>query len=190
MDQITGLNLLKIEKEYDLLLKQIFTTKAFLLQQWTLTEAQARSDINDEILLNLDDNDTLVIEYKEQNKRLLDLVKSLEHARKSLFENFTIDIIPLNKISNFESFLSEYQKNSHDWNNKQENQLTPNMSVRELWLSVSVKNCLISVNINTLQNIIKLYNEQWISWFTSIRNFWKKNSTELTNFLKEHKLVL
>jgi DNA-directed RNA polymerase alpha subunit len=92
----------------------------------------------------------------EQNKYIKVLTKELEARRAELFNNLDLSLIPLDKLSTIEAFLSEYQTSEHkEKTTKQINltnivKYTLHTSIADIELSIRAVNCLRAANIETV----------------------------------------
>jgi len=206
-NEIASLNLFSLEQEYSETLQDIQYTKKEILGLLTL-QVTIEDNTDDfvwnikESIKSLDKEVTeseLVKNFSEKSSYLKKITQELEKRRKEFFDNFDVTLIPLDRLSTVESFLSEYQK--PEYKEKVEQQIkmaninkpqkfTMNTDIRDLYLPTRVVNCLQwQAKIKTLWDLIQFYQAWWEKEMTQLRNFWEKSLKEVQSFLKENKFI-
>lgn len=202
-NKITSLDLHSLEQEYIKILWEIQNTKKLIIDLLKFQVTIENEDDTDNFIWNikksiksLDKQVTesdLSKELTEKNNYLKKITQELENRRKELFDNFDATLIPLDKLSVIKSFLSNYQKPKYKENIKQQIKITQQFSMdtplRDLTFCFSVRTLNGLVDMKTLWEMIKLYQEEWKLWFLKRRNFWKKSRKEIETFLEENGFI-
>lgn len=221
-NEITSLNLLSLEQEYSKTLWEIQNTKKRIVDLLTFQVTIENEDDTDNFIWkikksikSLDKQVTesdLSKELTEKNNYLKKITQELEKRRKELFDNFDATLIPLDKLSVIESFLSDYKKSEYKEKVEQQIKMAKIVEMQQLNMNTLIKdfiyeldiqnnnyqstgvwmrtyNCLKAADIETLWDLIQYYKENGEKWFFNMRNLGKKSVKQIIKFLKENKFI-
>jgi len=205
--ELKSLNLLSLEWEYSKTLSEIQRIKKSIIDMLNFQVTIENENDNDKFVWNIKKSikslekeiteSDLSKELSEKNNHLKSVIKELETRRKEIFDNFDPNFIPLDKLSAIDSFLSDYQKSEYrEKKSKQinlakivEKQFNINTPLKNLDFSTRSLNCCTAADIETLWDLVRLYQEEWENALLKFRNFWKKSIKEIQEFLREYKFI-
>lgn len=201
---VSALNLSSLEQEYSRTLWEIKHIKKSIVDTLTIPVVLDSKNDTDNFVWNIQEQikslgtqiteSDLSKELLKQNEYIKVLTKELEARRAELFNNLDLSLIPLDKLSTIEAFLSGYQTSEHREKTTKQINLTNivkysmHTSIEDIELSIRAVNCLRAANIETVWDLIKVYKEEWEDMI-AFRNFWKKSLKEVQEFLRENKLI-
>lgn len=196
----------KVKKEIKDIRKQILNSLKIDIQEFPEENTAFVATVTDSIseLNKRFSKSELVTQLSEKDTYLKKIIQELEKRKKELFDNLDMHLLPLDKLSTIESFLSKYQTPSYIEKKWMQIDLTNNSSeldlhtdIRNLSLNTRTLNCLIAADIHTLWDILEMYNfkvsyssnKKTNSKLSRIRNLWLKSIREIEDLLRRKNLI-